>query len=448
MFEHHFIVRGKDISTHARHLLSGLLSKQRRKNIECIEADVDASDYQAMQHLVSESPWSHQAVMAQVAQEAEASLGRHRDTALFFDESSFPKKGECSVGVQRQYCGRLGKTENCQVAVFMSLCRGERVALTDFRLFLSESWAADKARCDKAKVPQDQRKHYTKTELAMQMLLAARASGSTHQWIGGDEVYGNNQEFCAQMEDLGECFLMDVAHSTNVWLADPRPKVPASTSGKGRPRTASVATNSKAKEMNIKALVDAQFAKNCRMVNIRKTTQGMKAGNIWVREVWLWDGNSARARRRLLVVREEGDNTFKYSLSNAPSSTTWERLAYMQAQRFWIEEAFKEGKSELGMADYEVRGWTAWHHHMALVCMALLFTTRERLANTDKVPLLSARDVVELLDFYLPRRERTEKEVMRQMKLRHKRRTQAIKSHTKRTRKIAEQKSSKAVFTL
>ncbi|MBI4622997.1 MAG: transposase [Verrucomicrobia bacterium] len=112
MFEHHFIVRGHDVTRHARHYLSGLLGTQRRKNIYRIEADVVASDYQGMQQFLSDSPWDHEAVMRQVAEEAESTRGRTPDTALYVDESSFVKKGNESVGVQRQYCGRLGKLRN------------------------------------------------------------------------------------------------------------------------------------------------------------------------------------------------------------------------------------------------------------------------------------------------------------------------------------------------
>jgi SRSO17 transposase len=439
MFAHHFIVRGKDLTGHARSLISGLLGKAKRKNIERIESDVAESDYEGMQHFISNSPWNHSALMDQVATETDASLGRHRDTCLIFDEASHPKKGEDSVGVQRQYCGRLGKTENCQVGVYACMGRGRHAAIIDFRLFLPESWALDDARCAKAKVPEEQRVHRTKTELALEMVHAARARGSSHRWIGGDEVYGNNQEFCAQLEDLGETFLMDVAHNTKVWATHPQPRVPEaepSAPRRGRKLSKPRASNTHASSRTIKDLVDEHFVKESRMLSIRETTQGKLLARIWVKEVWLWDGGSGPVRRRLLVVRQEGDGTFKYSLSNAATITSWERLAYWQAQRFWIEQSFKEAKSELGMGHYEVRGWPGWHHHMALVCLAQLFTVRERLAVVDSVPLLSVRDIIELLDLYLPRRERTEAEVFRQMQERHRKRTQAKKAHAKRQRKL------------
>ncbi len=151
MFEHHFIVRGHDVSRHARHYLSGLLGKERRKNLERIEADVADSDYEGMQQFLSNSPWEHGVGMQQVATEAGSTLGPAADTALYLDETSFVKKGDASVGVQRQYCGRLGKLENCQVGVFSSLGCGAQAALVDFRLFLPEAWVHDAVRCAKAK---------------------------------------------------------------------------------------------------------------------------------------------------------------------------------------------------------------------------------------------------------------------------------------------------------
>ena len=135
----YFVVKGKDVSAHARSYLSGLVGTQRRKNIGRIGEDVEASNYQGMQQLISDSPWSEEAVMEQVAREADGLLGGHRHSALYLDETSFVKKGDASVGVQRQYCGRLGKLENCQVGVFGCLGREQRAALVDYRLFLPEA---------------------------------------------------------------------------------------------------------------------------------------------------------------------------------------------------------------------------------------------------------------------------------------------------------------------
>lgn len=434
-YSHHFIVRGKDVSGHARHYLSGLLGKEQRKNIERIEADVAESDYQGMQQFITDSPWSHEALLAQIAEEAHGLLGGHRDCALYLDESSFVKKGDASVGVQRQYCGRLGKVENCQTGVFACLGRGRHAVLTDVRLFLPEAWAQDEARCDRAKVPEAKRVHLTKPQLALEMVRAAREHGSPHQWIGADAAYGANLSFCEQLEDMGETFLIDMPRDTAVWNADPAPVAPEPSSlskSKVRLRTRRSRCSSAAQRQRVEALAAVHFEKECRLLTLRETTQGPLRAQLWVREVWQWAPGQARARRRMLVVRKEKDGTFKYSLSNAPADTSWERLGFMQAQRYWIEQAFAEAKGDLGMAHYEVRGWKGWHHHMALVCLALLFTVRERIAAGEAVPLLSTRDITELLASYLPRRRRDEAEVFRQILQRHQRRAAASKAHARK----------------
>jgi SRSO17 transposase len=130
-----------------------------------------------------------------VARDANEVLGDEKEAGFYIDESSFLKKGTASVGVQRQWSGRAGKVENCQVGVFGSLGKGGDFALVDFRLFLPESWAQDAARCKKAKVPEDQRVHKAKWELALEMVSQARKNGLRFGWVGVDSLYGHNNQF-------------------------------------------------------------------------------------------------------------------------------------------------------------------------------------------------------------------------------------------------------------
>jgi SRSO17 transposase len=432
----HFVVKGKDVSDHARSYLSGLVGTQRRKNIERIGEDVEASNYQGMQQLITDSPWSDEAVMRQLAQEADGLLGGHRHSALYLDETSFVKKGEASVGVQRQYCGRLGKLENCQVGVFGCLGRGSRSTLVDYRLFLPEAWAKDEARCTKAKIPPEQRVHRTKAQLALEIVRQSRQRGLRFAWIGGDEIYGANQPLTEALDDLGEVFLMDVCSTLQLYESDPsldRPKM-------GRPLQGTPpAVKSQVRVQTVAQWAQEGYAAGHRAITLRETTRGALRVRLWVKALWQWDKSSAPARPRLLVVRQEEDGSFKYSLSNCPQETAWEKLAYMQAQRFWIERSFQDAKSELGMAQYEVRGWRGWHHHMTLICLAMLFILKERLLLADEVPLLSARDIVELLAFYLPRRNRQEEEVLRSLHLRHELRQRDIqRRRKKRPKKITK----------
>jgi SRSO17 transposase len=430
-FSHHFLIKGRDVCEHARSYLSGLVGSQRRKNIGRIGEDVAESNYQGMQQLISDSPWDDRALMDQVAQRANELLGGESNSALYLDETSFIKKGDASVGVQRQYCGRLGKIENCQVGVFGCLGLEDRAVLIDYRLFLPEVWAEDAERCEKAKVPVEKRIHRTKPELSLEIVKEARSRGLQFEWVGGDEVYGNNRELTDALEGMGETFLMDVSSNLHVYEADPRSEAKPARPCRVGHSMKNKSGDQKPRSRTVEALVKERFASESRTITVRETTKGTMRVRIWVKEVWQGEGKAAEPRPRLLVVRREKDGTFKYSLSNASAKTSWERLGFMQAQRFWIERAFQDAKSELGMAEYEVRGWRAWHHHMAMVCLAMYFVVRERVFAADHTPLLSARDVVELLTYYLPRRNRTEEDVLASIRARHKQRERDIKRYQK-----------------
>lgn len=143
------------------------------------------------------------------------------------------------------------------------------------------------------------------------------------------------------------------------------------------------------------------------------------------------------------MVREEAVGSRKYSLGNPPADTSWERLAFMQPQRFWIERAFQDATSELGLADYELRGWAGWHHRVALVCLAQLFTVIERRLSRQSRPLLSVRDITELLEIYLPRRPRTEEEVLRKISQRHRARAADIRRRQKTAGRVTKSNLTK-----
>jgi SRSO17 transposase len=423
-YSHHFVQQGMNSVGHARHYLGGLLGTQRRKNIETIHLDVAHSDYQGMEQFISSSPWCHRALMDQIAGEADALLGDEADTGLFIDESSFLKKGSASVGVQRQWSGRAGKIENCQVGVFACLGRGEQMAITDFRLYLPQSWVDEPDRCDKAKVPEDQRAYQAKWQQALDMVRHARTLKLRHGWVGVDSLYGSNARFLNELEDMGEKFMADVSKVTKVWTSKPRLETAGGTGPKnGRPRKhPKLKEDNRARYLSVEELMADRFAKGSVELSYRQGHKGKQCTRFWAGAVWCWEKDWAQPRKRMLVVRKEADESFKYSLSNVLGEVPWERYAWMQGQRFWMEHAFHEAKSQLGMAQYQVRVWRGWHHHMSLVCLALLLSTRLKQQTQETAPLLSTRDITELLDFYLPRKGLTEEEVIAQIRQRHRQR--------------------------
>jgi len=422
-FSRHFVAQGMNSVTHARHYLSGLLGKQRRKNIETIENDIPDSDYQGMEQFISASPWSHEEVMEQVGREADKAFGDPAEAGLYFDESSFLKKGKASVGVQRQWSGRAGKVENCQVGVFACLAKGGRFAVTDFRLYLPEEWADDPLRCEAARIPVEHRGYLPKWRQALEMVRDARKRGQRFGYVGFDSLYGSNAQLVNALEDDGEYFMGDVDKSVQVWMREPAIESPGKSTGQGRPlKHFRIAAGNTAEKFTVEKLVANLDEEDFLEIEFRQGEKGRLCGRFWMGEVWHWRKGEPKARKRSLLVRKDADGSLKYSLTNLPGGKPLSYYANIQGQRFWIEHAFHEAKSQLGMAQYQVRVWKGWHHHMALVCMALLFTELYKAKVAEEVPLLTARDITELLAFYLPRRDRCEAEVHKRIHKRHEQR--------------------------
>lgn len=426
----HFERGTRSVGERAKQYIQGLF-QANRKNMERMEEVVPDCDYQSLQHFLSHSQWDVRAVLDQVAQEADRHLGGSVDTGLFLDESSFAKKGEKSVGVARQWNGRLGKVDNSQVAVFACLGQGPYATLIDTRLYLPKEWVLDPERCREAGVPEQEIVHKSKAELAFEMVLGARQNGVRFAWVGMDGGYGKEPALLRRLEDHGETFVADVHKNQRIYLEDPDPAVPERTSRRGKKP---MLLKAQSESQRVDEWVKAQPAESWQKVTVRPGTQGELQVEALQARVWLWDGSEQKARYwHFVATRELGSpETIKYVLSNAPAETSLEQMVWMQRQRFWIERSFQDAKSESGMADYQVRGWLAWHHHMALVMMAMLFMVEEKLFQKDAYPLLSCADIETLLAHFLPRRDVTAAEVIRQMEVRHKARQRAIDSAYRR----------------
>jgi SRSO17 transposase len=425
-FSHHFVNRTRDVVAQSQQYLCGLM-QAKRKNMERMAEVVPHSDDQSLQHFLSQSPWSDREVLDHVAQDASRQLGGFADSAVLIDESAFTKKGTHSVGVARQWNGRLGKVDNCQVGVFTALCHGDRAALVDARLYLPKEWTDDPERCRLAGVPRAERAARSKAELALQSVRHQRACAVQFNWVLVDGGYGKEPWLLRALDRDGEVFIADVHKDQRIYLEDPQPQIPASTSGRGRPRARRVAQTD---PVRVDAWVGAQPDSAWHRVTLRDSTKGELRVETLHARVWVWDGEEPEAHPWHLIVRREchARGEIKYALSNAPTETSPARLARLEAQRYWVERTFQDAKSYAGMGDYQARGWRAWHHHMALVAMALLFMLEERLALREHLPLLSCADIEGLLANFLPRRDRDRDELLRQLETRHQRRQASIDS--------------------
>lgn len=427
--------------SHALTYISGLLQATGRKSIEPIalrftprgaEEAVGAKEVLAMQRFVTDSPWDAQAVQRQIqATAAEELLSSAAASPLgivgVIDESSFEKNGTHSVGVKRQYCGHLGKTDNCQVGVFLvgTVPAGE--ALLDHQLYLPKEWIKDRQRRKKARVPK-QVQFQTKPQIAADLIRRTVANGHVRfDWIVADDHYGENGGFLDALESAQQRYMVETPITTTFWVMDPARQIPEDC-GRGRPRT----QPSRDQVRSARDIVATLPASAWQAIKLREGAKGPLVFEYARLRVW-----AVRHRRPgpavwLVLQRSVDDpHEVKVWVSNADEQTPLELLAQAGATRFRVELFFEEAKGELGMDHYEARAWTSWHHHMALVAMAHLFATLVRYeCNADKTHL-TLRQSFDLLRAALDHPPQTYDESLRLTEYYITRNTTATKSHRK-----------------
>ena len=366
-------------------------------------------------------------MVAQIAADADRLLGGKPASCLIIDESSFPKQGDRSVGVARQWTGRLGKVDNCQVAVFGVLSDGQRHTPVDMRLYLPKRWIDDPARCEQAGIPKAARALTSKSEHALDIVREARSHGMRFEWVSIDAGYGKEPAFLRALDDMKEVFAADVHRDQRVWTEEPGRHIPEAKPGRGRPwKKQQAATTPVTVESLTKGFRPEDWTRHM----LRDCTRGKLRVDIAHRRIWVWDGEEALPRCWHLIVRREVGSvkTIKYSFANAPVDTPRHRLAQMQGQRYWVERAFEDAKGECGLADYQALGWRAWHHHVTMVMLAMLFIAEQRVAQQPGLELLSPRDIVEMLKEMLPRKPEGKDALIARINERHERRRGAVES--------------------
>ena len=359
--------------------LHGLLLDIPRKSVEPMLLHLRGADrnaIRAVQQFVGDGPWDDTPILQQLWREVAADLG-DADGVLIVDGSDFPKQGQESVGVKRQYCGQLGKTANCQAGVFLAYASQYGYALLDRRLYLPEEWfdAAYADRRTACGVP-DTVSFTTKPQLSLAMLQAVVQAGTVPcQWVAGDEAFGDNTALLDQIAVLGKWYFMEVAHDTRVWQERPATAVPP-WSGRGRKPTREHLVPDAPAPVAVRDLAAQLPASAWSRQLIQEGSQGPQLADFaFVRVVAVRDGLPG-PEVWLVLRRSVTDAELKTYLSNAPATIARARLVRTSGLRWPIESCFEVGKQELGMGDYEVRSWRGWHHHMTLVLLALGFLVR------------------------------------------------------------------------
>ena len=357
---------GPEHRRHAAEYVTGLMSKLERRTGEGI-AYLHDQQRQGIQKFIGELSWDYQPMLMTLATRVGQELGEP-DGVIVFDPSGFPKKGTKAVGVAKQWCGRLGKIENCQVGVSMGYVTRKEQAIVNVRLYLPEDWAKDRGRRREAGVPKSI-KFQTRHQLALE-LLAESGGALPHTWITGDDEMGRPSGFRRELRALGQRYLLAVPSNTTVRDID---APPPAYSGRG-PRRKSPFVRV---DPWCAALPEDAWTK----IEVRDGEKGPLVIEALKRRV------QARTERRgtgpeelLFVTRERpADNTFKldYYLSDADPDVPLEELARVAKAAHRIEECFERAKGEAGLGDYQVRNWIAWHHHQTLSLLAAWFLNQE-----------------------------------------------------------------------
>lgn len=367
---------------------SGLLLPLERKSVEPLAAAVApdrvSAKHQSLLHFVAQSPWSDDQVLGKVQELVLPSIERGGPIkAWIVDDTGLPKKGKHSVGVARQYCGQLGKQDNCQVAVSLSVATARASLPVAWRLYLPESWADDAARRSPAGVPDDV-VFRSKPQIALSQIAAALAEGVAPGTVLADAGYGNDSGFRAGISELRLDYVVGVNGTTAVWPPGVEPAVPA-WSGRGRRPTRLRRGGDAAPVLQVRALAEGLATDAWQTVAWREGTAETLRSRFAALRVRPAHGDARRSAARpeewLLIEWPDGEaHPTKFWLSTLPPDTPIDRLVYLAKLRWLIERDYLELKQEIGLGHYEGRGWRGFHHHAALCIAAYGFLVAERAA--------------------------------------------------------------------
>ena len=351
---------------HTSDYMRGLISDLERKNVESIAYGHD-QDRRNLQHFIGCAEWDHKPLLMELARQVGVELGED-DGVIVFDPSGFPKQGKKSVGVARQWCGRLGKVDNCQVAIYMAYVTRIGHVLTNTRLYLPEEWAKDRARRKAAGIPKQVR-FQTRHEQALEMLDEQRPV-LPHAWVAGDDEMGKSAHFRRDLTDRSEQYLLAVP--CNTLVRDLDAKAPE-YQGRGR--------LPKAPFQRVDQWRDALSDDAWTRIKVRDGEKGPLEVEVATCRVQTKISQRVmKYEETLVIIRsldEEGVTKYDFYLSNAPRETRVKEFARVALAAHRVEESIKCSKSQAGLSHYEVRNWRGWHHHQVLSLIATWFLVCE-----------------------------------------------------------------------
>src|SRR5271170_3522717 len=378
-----------------RDYCTGLMMPCERKSVEPMAAVTaparTAAQHQSLLHFVGQASWSDEKVLAKVYATVRPAMERDGPIeAWIIDDTGFPKKGKHSVGVARQYCGQLGKQDNCQAAVSLSIANRHASLPVRYRLYLPQEWAADAARRRKAHVPEEI-VFKTKPEIALDQLRWACKAGLPRGAVLLDAGYGNHTSLRTQIGALGLSYVAGILSSTSVWAPDTEPLPPKRWSGHGR-RPTRLRRSARHKPVSAKELAFGLPRRAWRTIGWREGTAERLTSRFARVRVRPAHRNVMHGEEWLLIEWPKGEKEpTKYWLSTLPQDITFERLVDLAKLRWRIERDYQELKQELGLGHFEGRGWRGFHHHGTLCIAAYGFLISERETIPPSAPRAAAR---------------------------------------------------------
>ena len=368
----------------------GLMLPIERKSVEPLAAHMDPlhvrSKHQSLHHFVADSEWSDKAVLERVRNWVMPTLGTENGCYWIVDDSGHPKYGKHSVGVAHQYCGNLGKTANCQVAVSLSLATERGSVPLDYRLYLPKDWAGDTARRTKVGVPAEIA-FATKPEIAAAQMQTALVAGVPPGVVLADAAYGDETAFRDNVTALGLPYVVGIRPATTVWAWGVEPLPPKPWSGHG-PKPKLLRRGPGHEPIAVKKLAMALPSDQYQTVTWRDGTNAPLTSRFTCLRVRPAHQSHLAATMRpeewLLIEWPQGDaEPAGYWLATAPSDATLEQLIFVAKMRWRIERDYRELKQEFGLSHYEGRNWRGFHHHATLCIAAYGFLTAHRLTHVD-----------------------------------------------------------------
>jgi SRSO17 transposase len=364
----------------------GLLLPGERKSVEPMAARLAAENvrqmHQSLHHIVADSPWEDEVILGRVRQNVLPAMEKKGEVeAWIIDDTGFPKKGTHSVGVTRQYCGQLGKQDNCRIAVSLSVSSATASLPIAWRLYLPESWAKDRQRRKKAGVPSEIT-FETKPQIAIEQIRKAFNEGVIPAPVLADAAYGNDSGLRKAITDLGLNYMLGVQSTMTVWKPGEGPLEPKPWTGKGRPTTL-LRRSKNHQPVSVKQLAMSMPPESWSNVSWREGSNGKMRSRfaaLRVRPAHRDEWRSEPHPEEWLLIEwpQAESEPLKYWLSTLPENVSLKRLVYLAKHRWIIERDYQELKQELGLGHYEGRGWRGFHHHATLCIAAYGFLVAER----------------------------------------------------------------------